>query len=165
MCKPNLRCSGESDQPMGSPTFDPSFRTWETRIRELALFSKTYMKISGGFSEIRPLSPQQEQLDFWTRADLMRQTYSWMMDWLDRVLSDFGASRIMFGSDWPVCNMGGGGNSVAWMNVSLFSNLVAPIPNPQTVSFQQGIANFEIIVVVVDSKAICRHKTRRQRSR
>ena len=40
---------------------------------------------------------------------------------LDFVLQNFGAHRIMFGSDWPVCNVGGpkgeSGNWGYWMEV------------------------------------------------
>ncbi len=119
MCKPDMRLPGQYEKPMNSPILNPSFGTWTRQIHYLAQLSKTYMKISGGFSEIYPFSPLQEELNFRTRADLMRVTYGWIQQWLDKVLSEFGPSRIMFGSDWPVCNMGGGGSRVAWMNVRL----------------------------------------------
>jgi L-fuconolactonase len=38
--------------------------------------------------------------------------YSWVLadfePYLDVVFNAFGAKRVMFGSDWPVCNLAGG---------------------------------------------------------
>ena len=118
MCKPNMRMKEQHDQPTGSPTDTRTFAIWAKRISELASLSKTYMKISGNLSEIYPLPRQQDSQDFWVRAEMMRRIYSWVLVWMDQVLVEFGPSRIMFGSDWPVCNVGGGGNGVAWKNVS-----------------------------------------------
>ena len=170
MCKPNMKTA------KGSHAGNAAFACWENSIRNIASLSNTYMKISGGFSEIDPLPSQQEQelLDFWTRADSMRQISDWIMDWMDVVLAAFGPNRIIFGSDWPVCNMGGGGNGVAWKNVSLFSVLDTLNPNPdQNLEtyvrgsefvdgfcgprywFRRGLLTLELLVVVVGSKAVC----------
>jgi L-rhamnono-1,4-lactonase len=34
--------------------------------------------------------------------------------WVDVIFSAFGPDRIMFGSDWPVCNMNGPGPDLSW---------------------------------------------------
>lgn len=64
------------------------------------------MKLSGGFSELPPLSPDSEpDIPFLVER---------LSPWTDVVFDTFGPDRIMFGSDWPVCNIGGGGNEVSW---------------------------------------------------
>lgn len=59
---------------------------WRTHIREIAKRDHVYCKISGMVTE---------STDGWTVEDL--QPY-----W-ETVLECFGPSRLMFGSDWPVC--------------------------------------------------------------
>jgi L-rhamnono-1,4-lactonase len=34
--------------------------------------------------------------------------------WVEVVLGEFGPERVMFGSDWPVCNVGGPGTDLSW---------------------------------------------------
>lgn len=60
------------------------------------------MKLSGGFSEM------PESL----KAQDASHIFQAMFGWLGIVLATFGPSRIMFGSDWPVCTFGG--NEDAW---------------------------------------------------
>lgn len=64
-----------------------SFATWRDRIRELARRPRIYCKISGMATEAA--------WGDWSEADLR--------PYLDVVLDAFGPSRLMFGSDWPVC--------------------------------------------------------------
>lgn len=64
-----------------------SFETWRARMRELAKRPRVYCKISGMVTEA--------DWSAWTEADLR--------PYLDAVLEAFGPSRLMFGSDWPVC--------------------------------------------------------------
>lgn len=64
------------------------------------------MKLSGAFSELQPLEAESEP-DF---GEIVER----VQPWTDVVFDVFGAERVMFGSDWPVCNVGGGGNDVAW---------------------------------------------------
>jgi L-fuconolactonase len=59
---------------------------WEAQIVELAAFDNVAVKLSGLVTEARPN---------WNVDDLRPCA--------DVVLSNFGASRVMFGSDWPVC--------------------------------------------------------------
>lgn len=60
---------------------------WETEIRELAKREHLVCKISGLVTEVRD--------DCWN--DELMQRY------IDVLLDAFGPSRLMFGSDWPVC--------------------------------------------------------------
>jgi L-fuconolactonase len=60
---------------------------WRTRIRDLAKRPHVYCKVSGLVTEA--------DLTAWTEAQLRL--------YLDVVLEAFGAARLMFGSDWPVC--------------------------------------------------------------
>lgn len=60
---------------------------WRERIRELARRPNVWCKLSGMVTEADPRA--------WTRAAL--EPYA------EVVLSAFGPSRVMFGSDWPVC--------------------------------------------------------------
>jgi L-rhamnono-1,4-lactonase len=59
---------------------------------------KTYMKLSGCFAEL------PEKLMERSAADI----FSAILPWLAVVVAAFGPSRLMFGSDWPVCSVGVG---------------------------------------------------------
>ncbi|CAM1500721.1 Fc.00g098830.m01.CDS01 [Cosmosporella sp. VM-42] len=88
LCKPDLSiCNITSDR---------SFAAWRTAMYTLSKAPKTYMKLSGGFSEM-PDSLKNQSANAIFEATL---------GWLGIVLATFGASRIMFGSDWPVCTVG-----------------------------------------------------------
>lgn len=60
---------------------------WRRHIRQLAERENVYCKVSGLTTEADWQSWNEEQLAFY----------------LDTVLEAFGAGRLMFGSDWPVC--------------------------------------------------------------
>ena len=62
---------------------------WRTELQELARRPNVYCKVSGLATEA--------DLKSWTLVDL--QPY------LDTALEAFGAQRLMFGSDWPVCTL------------------------------------------------------------
>jgi L-rhamnono-1,4-lactonase len=74
-----------------------SFIKWREAIYTLSRCSKTYMKLSGCFSEI----PDNSDLD-------KEELFEAIMPWLIVVLAAFHPFRMMFGSDWPVCTIGGG---------------------------------------------------------
>ena len=72
-----------SKPPIASGELQP----WAALIRELAALPNVYCKLSGMVTEAgRP---------GWTVADLR--------PYAETVLAAFGPSRVMFGSDWPVC--------------------------------------------------------------
>ncbi|KAL4955693.1 amidohydrolase family protein [Aspergillus filifer] len=100
LCKPNLRLQPEST------TTHPDFLNWKSHVTAMSQYKKTYMKLSGAFSELPPL-PSETEPDIPSLIDALQP-------WTDVVFDTFGAERVMFGSDWPVCNVGGGGNEVTW---------------------------------------------------
>ncbi|MGX5817447.1 amidohydrolase family protein [Chitinophaga lutea] len=72
----------------------PDFKTgrlddWEPHIRALAANANVHCKLSGLVTEA--------DLQHWKEPDFT--------PFLDIVLESFGPSRLMFGSDWPVCRM------------------------------------------------------------
>jgi len=64
---------------------------WREDLRRLAAFPNVSCKLSGMVTEAR--------WDAWRPEDLD--------PYLDVVLEAFGASRLMIGSDWPVCTLAG----------------------------------------------------------
>jgi L-rhamnono-1,4-lactonase len=94
MCKPDLT--------VVNTLTEPSFIAWRTAMFTLSKASKTYMKLSGGFSEMSESMRERSSEDI----------FEALTPWLLVVLAAFGPSRIMFGSDWPVCTVGVGDD--AW---------------------------------------------------
>ncbi|KAI1140504.1 amidohydrolase [Hypoxylon sp. FL0543] len=90
MCKPDLAIYNVQTSP--------SFIAWRTAIFTLSKCSRTYMKLSGGFPEMPEPLRQRSPEDI----------FDAISPWLSVVLAAFGASRIMFASDWPVCTVGVG---------------------------------------------------------
>ena len=96
LCKPNLRLT--APEALGG---HPDFVEWTARVQEMAGFTGTFMKLSGAFGELPPReSGKPADIE-----ELVLHTKPWM----DVVFKAFGPSRIMFGSDWPVCNANGPG--------------------------------------------------------
>src|SRR6187551_2753974 len=87
MAKPNLTIYN---------TADPAFNNWRNAIYSLSKCDNTYVKLSGGFSEM-PAS---------LRKQTPSEIFQALFPWFGVVLATFGASKIMFGSDWPVCTVG-----------------------------------------------------------
>ncbi|MGJ8681829.1 amidohydrolase family protein [Paraglaciecola sp.] len=67
------------------------FMQWKNAIQEIAQFENIYCKVSGMVTE----------------ADVGNWKNSDFTPYLDTIFSTFSASRVMFGSDWPVCLLGG----------------------------------------------------------
>jgi L-fuconolactonase len=65
--------------------------SWAHLLREIAKFSNVYCKLSGLVTE----------------ADWQHWSASGITPYLDIVFEAFGACRLMFGSDWPVCLLAG----------------------------------------------------------
>jgi L-fuconolactonase len=65
---------------------------WEQGIRAIAAHQNVYCKVSGMVTE----------------ADWSNWTVDDFIPYLDVVFNAFGPNRVMFGSDWPVCNLVGG---------------------------------------------------------
>jgi len=64
---------------------------WERGIREMAAFPNVYCKVSGLVTE----------------ADWQKWKPEDLRPYLDVAFECFGASRLMIGSDWPVCTVAG----------------------------------------------------------
>ncbi len=79
---------------------------WFEQIKEIAFSTKAYCKLSGLLTEIDGY-PNQQQL----------------LPYCQHLYSCFGASRLMWGSDWPVINMKS--DYPNWLKISskLLSNL------------------------------------------
>lgn len=75
MAKPNIR-SG-------------SLQPWSRDLTELARRPNVFCKVSGVVTE----------------ADYHSWTYEQILPYLETALAAFGPSRVMFGSDWPVCQV------------------------------------------------------------
>lgn len=90
LCKPDMTLFKSGDV-----TEDPRFITWRHAIGSLSRLSKTYVKLSGCFSEI----PEEYH------AAPAEKIFEVLQPWLIVVLTAF-RGRIMFGSDWPVCTIG-----------------------------------------------------------
>ena len=96
-CKPNLR----------NDRTDKDFKAWKAAMQRLSSFPTTYMKFSGLFSELEPQS-EDEPTPIESLVEITRP-------YVDVIFENFGAKskidscRVMFGSDWPVCSVGGPG--------------------------------------------------------
>lgn len=76
-----------SKPPIASGALDP----WRDAIAQVAVFGNVYCKLSGMITEA--------DASAWTVADLE--------PYVHHVVACFGADRLMFGSDWPVCRIAG----------------------------------------------------------
>ena len=77
----------------GKPAIrDDAFDEWARHLERLALHDRVSCKISGLLTEAR-----EEQ-----------RSASGMARWVGRAREYFGASRLLYGSDWPVSTLGGG---------------------------------------------------------
>jgi L-fuconolactonase len=71
---------------------DKRVEKWANEMSMLAGFENVYCKVSGMVTEAKWLD--------WETEDFT--------PYLDVVFETFGSKRVMFGSDWPVCNVAGG---------------------------------------------------------
>jgi L-fuconolactonase len=62
-------------------------KQWATHMRAIASNHNVYCKLSGMVTE----------------ADINNWTYDDLAPYIDVVLESFGPSRVVYGSDWPVC--------------------------------------------------------------
>jgi L-fuconolactonase len=74
------------------PIREHQMQPWSTQIAELAALPNVVCKISGMTTEAEQKS--------WTVDDLA--------PYFHRAVECFGWDRLLFGSDWPVCNLAGG---------------------------------------------------------
>ncbi|KAF7188584.1 L-rhamnono-gamma-lactonase [Pseudocercospora fuligena] len=91
LCKPDFIPNG------------PDFDRWSKIIEHMSALPNTYMKLSGAFSEL-----PEGLSDTASIATHVRP-------WVEHVFGSFGPSRVMFGSDWPVCNVRGPAGEDSWV--------------------------------------------------
>lgn len=84
---------------------DGYFDGWAALMREIAKHENVCCKVSGMVTE----------------ADWQGWKYEDFVPYLDLVTEAFGARRLMFGSDWPVCLLGGSYNKIAEIVKQYFS--------------------------------------------
>jgi L-rhamnono-1,4-lactonase len=75
-------------------------------MQHFSSFDNVYMKLSGAFSELAEQSHESPMP--------VKDAVLAMKPWLEVVSRCFGPQRLMFGSDWPVCNVVGPGDELAW---------------------------------------------------
>ncbi|WP_017259991.1 amidohydrolase family protein [Pedobacter arcticus] len=80
---------------------------WKTAITALAKHENVHCKVSGMITE----------------ADWNNWSYPDFIPYMDVVFSAFGMDRVMFGSDWPVCNLAGNYQKVMRVVAQQVSNL------------------------------------------
>lgn len=85
---------------------DGALEPWATAIRQFAALPNTFCKLSGLVTEAAPGTPCQAVVPF-----------------ADVILGAFGAERVMFGSDWPVCLLASTYASVLALAEALVSGL------------------------------------------
>ena len=84
---------------------DGKIDEWKKEMEDVAEFENVFCKISGYVTEADWHNWKPE--DFWSYFDV--------------VVNAFGADRIMFGSDWPVCLLGGNYNEILHVATTYFS--------------------------------------------
>lgn len=80
-----------------------NFARWCNAVEDMSRLSKTYMKLSGAFSELPGSIGGAEEIA------------KYMEPWLSHIFKWFTPRRIMFGSDWPVCNLHGPTTDSSWI--------------------------------------------------
>ncbi|TID26617.1 hypothetical protein E6O75_ATG01110 [Venturia nashicola] len=122
----NHLCKPDMEHSLDNPETKALFDLWKVSITRLAACEKTYMKLSGAFSEIADQDPDHP----WPVSKVVER----IRPWLEHVLQTFTAQRIMFGSDWPVCNVRGPGDSKSWGH---WRNIVEALLKEQGLSEQE----------------------------
>jgi L-fuconolactonase len=83
------------------------FDVWQPLLQRLAGRANVSVKLSGLVTEA--------DVDHWTTADIR--------PYAEQLITSFGPDRVMYGSDWPVCNLAGGYPRVAALAAELISEL------------------------------------------
>ncbi len=99
---------------------DGILEPWASDIRRLAAFGNVWCKVSGMVTEAA--------WGAWSQDD-----YG---PYLDVVFECFGADRLMFGSDWPVCTLSGSYSEV----VGIVENYIAALSADEQAKIMGGVA-------------------------
>lgn len=96
---------------LAKPPIGADLETWAALMERAAASPNVYAKVSGLYPAAGDRVP-------WSLADL-RPAF-------ERALSLFGPSRLMFGSDWPICEVAGGYETVTGALFALIDELDEP---------------------------------------
>ena len=99
---------------------DGIMQPWTDDIRELAALDNVWCKVSGMVTEAA--------WHGWSNADFV--------PYLDVVFDCFGAERLMFGSDWPVCELAGSYSGV----VGIVESWIAQLSDDEQAAVMGGNA-------------------------
>ncbi|KAF2677789.1 hypothetical protein K458DRAFT_349594 [Lentithecium fluviatile CBS 122367] len=115
LCKPPISPSPSQTSPSTTSSPNQTFPQWSSHLTTLSTQPNVSIKLSGAFNEFAP-SPTPS-----TTPSTMPSLLLALTPYFDHVHSVFGPERVMFGSDWPVCNVGGpageAGNWGLWRGV------------------------------------------------
>lgn len=92
----NLWLTAESDHLCKPPLSKSPSPGWISALRNLSSDKNIFMKLSGAFNEFEPAPTPSS----------VQEIVKSLSPFLDVVFECF-PERVMFGSDWPVCNVGG----------------------------------------------------------
>ena len=97
------------------------FEPWASLIKEISSFENIVCKVSGIVTEA-------DWFD-WSEEDIK--------PFFEIILENFGANRLMYGSDWPVCTLAGNYDEVFGLAFELSKNL----STTESENFWSGCAN------------------------
>jgi L-fuconolactonase len=106
---------------LGKPTIrSDAFDSWAADVSRLAALPNVVVKLSGLLTEAAP----------------ERRTSAALRPWLRHAIEVFGPTRCMFGSDWPVLDLGGG--FARWVEV--VSDALGDLDEPEAAAVWSGTA-------------------------
>jgi L-fuconolactonase len=108
------------------PIRSGELKSWKKDLEKLAVLPNLWCKLSGMVTEANPLS--------WERDDFL--------PYMDVVLDSFGADRVMLGSDWPVCMLGGTYREVMEIPLEFISKLDAS--EKENIQYQSAIDCYQL---------------------
>lgn len=125
--KPDIRSIRKGAMP--PYTSSDAFAWWEKEIRLLAAHPNVYCKMSGLITEADWAS--------WSIDDLI--------PFVEVLLSAFGAKRLMFGSDWPVCLLAATGYSEMWHPLQQYLSTLSAVEQEQ-ICYRSAIEFYKLAI-------------------
>ncbi|KAF8467403.1 hypothetical protein BDZ91DRAFT_642122, partial [Kalaharituber pfeilii] len=104
LCKPDFHI------PPLKLSKHPTYQAFSTLLPKIASHPTTVIKLSGAFSELPPLSTLQGTTPSNPLLQSLQTSPSEILDriypWASIVFKLFTPRRLIWGSDWPICNIG-----------------------------------------------------------
>lgn len=101
LCKPDMILNRSCEDVAASA----KFQAWQQLMLSYARRPNVYMKLSGAFSELSEGKVETASVE---------KLVARVLPWTEVILDAFGPQRVMFGSDWPVCNIRGPAGEASW---------------------------------------------------